>query len=107
MSRFVVDSSVVANWFFVEEHSTEAGLLLDSYRGGGCSIIVPDFLYAEVANILWKHHRQRNLDLRFCQAALDTLRELLLPIFPMTRLLDEAIQLAVQYDRTVYDMLYV
>ena len=94
MVRLVLDSSVVIKWFLLEDCTPEARQILLAYRNGDCQITVPDLLYAEVGNILWKRHVQKGLDESYCQAALHELDALLLPI-------------AIAHKRTMYDMLYV
>ena len=107
MVRLVLDSSVVIKWFLLEDYTPEARQILLAYRNGDCQITVPDLLYAEVGNILWKRHVQKGLDESYCQAALHELDALLLPIVPITRLAADAFSLAIAHKRTMYDMLYV
>ncbi|WGV26293.1 type II toxin-antitoxin system VapC family toxin [Halotia branconii] len=54
MSRYVLDASVAIKWFVPEIHSDAARLLLANNH----IFLVPDFFFAEVANVFWKRvHR--------------------------------------------------
>jgi len=50
VSRFVVDASVVIKWYVPEIHSGDADRLLS----GDAELLVPDLLWSEIGNILWK-----------------------------------------------------
>ena len=84
-----------------------------TYGGGaiiacfGAILHAPDLIYAEVANVVWKRHRRREID---DDEALDILADLLdlpLEITPSDLLLRVALEMAVRTKRTVYDCLYV
>lgn len=107
LSRFdvVVDASVAVQWFLPEAQSKQAELLLDvSYRKH-----VPDLLYLEVASVLWKRCYQRGeisteevIEIR---ARLDETP--MASYTPSRGLLDEAVALALETGRTVYDCIYL
>ena len=61
MDTLVVDSSVVVKWFVPEPYSTEARRILRAYQTGTLTLLVPDLLYAEVGNIVWKKHRLQDI----------------------------------------------
>lgn len=107
MGLIVVDSSVAIKWFLDEVHSPEAHQILRDYRNGIHNVVVPDLLYAEVGNILWKKQDKGLISAVDCQHVLREMTELLFPVVPINRLTAEALSLAVAYKRTVYDMLYV
>ena len=103
MSACVVDASVIAAALFQEPHAGRARVLL----AGGQELYAPELIHAEVANVIWKRHRRREVDE---QEAADLLTDLLrLPIWttPSAELAPAALQLALQLHRTVYDCLYV
>ena len=48
MAAWVIDASVAAKWLLPEDGSDQASALL------GDALLVPDLLFAELANIFWK-----------------------------------------------------
>jgi predicted nucleic acid-binding protein len=107
MDKIVVDSSVVIKWFMPEPYSMEARRILDAYQRDRFSLLVPDLLYAEVGNIVWKKHRFQDLAAADAQDIIDNFRMLTFLITPTADLLDAAYRIAVDHQRTVYDALYV
>ncbi len=57
MDKLVVDCSVVIKWFSAEPLSTEAHRILYRYQTEMLSLLAPDFLYAEVGNVIWIANR--------------------------------------------------
>jgi predicted nucleic acid-binding protein len=103
MKKAVIDASVVVKLFFEEEHSKAAERCVE----GAGELLAPDFVWAEAANVIWK--RQRRGDIT-ADAALDLLRHVLaMPIIthPTGDLVPDALDLAMRFDRTVYDCLYL
>ncbi|WGV26287.1 type II toxin-antitoxin system VapC family toxin [Halotia branconii] len=54
MSRYILDASIAIKWFVPEVHSDAARRLLASNH----TFFVPDFFFAEIANVLWKRVRR-------------------------------------------------
>lgn len=103
MTTYVVDSGVAAKWYVPEVHSVEASYLLEERH----ELHVPDLLFTEVGNVLWKKVGRGELTR---DEARDILHELL--IVPLEShsarvLLDTALKIALDYSRTVYDGLYL
>lgn len=105
--KIVVDSSVVIKWFVVEPFSAESRKILDQYQAGMLALHAPDFINAEVGNIVWKKHRFQGLDLADAQQIIGAFHQLSISLTPTNELLEEAFQLAVAHQRTVYDALYI
>ncbi len=100
----VIDASVAAKWYLPEEHSEAAeGLLDDRFLRHA-----PEALYVEVANVLWKRCHQRGEltaeQVRAIRARLDAAP---LEVYPTRDLLDDAVPIALETGRTVYDAIYV
>ena len=53
MSSYVVDASVAIKWFFPQVYAENARRLLASDH----NLLVPDLVFPEVGNILWKEVR--------------------------------------------------
>lgn len=110
MSLFVIDASVAAKWFFPGQNETlvdEAFSLLTRYVEGTVRFVVPDLFWAEFANILWKAARQGRCSKAVAEQAVATMKGRNLPTVPTRALVDQAFSIAVTFDRTVYDSLYV
>ena len=103
MRPCVVDASLIAAAFFQEQCAEEAGAVLASGR----QLYAPDLIYPEVANAVWKRHRRREINEEEASQLLADIARMPLQITPSNRLIDSALRLAIQTDRTVYDCLYV
>ena len=103
MSGCVVDASVIAAAFFQEEHADASGALLASAQ----SLQAPDLIYVETANVIWKRHRRSEIDAEEASQLLDDMMQLPLQVTPSADLVGLALQLSLQFDRTVYDCLYL
>jgi predicted nucleic acid-binding protein len=107
---FVADASVAAKWVLPgadELLSEEALRLLRRWTNGEIQLIVPDFFWTELANILWKMVRRGRCTRQTAEVAMGTLRAYKIPAIPALALLDAAFDKAFTYGRTVYDSLYV
>lgn len=107
MDRVVVDSSVVVKWFVVEPHSVEACWLLDDYQTATLTLLAPDLLNAEVGNVIWKKQRFQGLATQDAWQIITEFRRLKIRLISTADLLDEAYCLAMTYQRSVYDAMYV
>ena len=110
MSLFVVDASVAAKWVLPaadEALVDEAFELLRLFCDGQIRFVVPDMFWAEFTNVLWKSVRRRRWTSAMATAALAKLTDRNLSTVPSLTLLEDALNLATTYDRTVYDCLYV
>jgi len=105
MSLLVIDASVVIKWFVSEPYSDAAVRLLDFEK----HFLAPDHLFAETANVVWKHVRRRHLSNEF---GYDVIRGIVraaanIDVISCRDLVAEAYKIAVGYDRSVYDAMYV
>jgi predicted nucleic acid-binding protein len=100
----VIDASVAAKWYLPEEHSAEAERLLDE----GFLRHAPEALFAEVANVLWKRcHQRGEITAEQVGAIRACLEAVPLEVYPTRDLLDDAVAIALETGRTVYDAIYV
>lgn len=102
MTSYVIDASVAAKWFFPEEHSTEARSLLD----GELQRLAPDFILIEFANAAVKHTRRGDVTQNYARGASARLPAML-NLQDTPPLVAAALELALAFDRSVYDSLYV
>ena len=108
--NYVIDASVAAKWCLPavqEPLVTEANELLRRQAEGRVRFIVPDLFWAEMANILWKAVRVGRCSRQFAESSLGRLKQQQLPTIPCESLVDQALDIAVTYDRSAYDSFYV
>jgi predicted nucleic acid-binding protein len=106
----VLDASVAAKWFLpasAEPLRKQALTLLESYRSGQLRFVVPDLFWSELANVFWKAFRQRRWEQSDAENALRLARERNFPTLPAIDLLGRASQIAMAFDRSVYDSVYI
>lgn len=110
MKVFVLDASVAVKWMLPakdEPLRPQAYRLLDAYGASELNLIVPDIFWPECGNVLWKAIRQGRFDRTAAEDAIEWLTERNLRTISSVSLLDEAMAVALDFDRTVYDALYV
>jgi predicted nucleic acid-binding protein len=104
----VVDASVVAKLFLPEDLSERAEALFAAGPRPGLRVIyAPDLLYAECANIFWKHVRRDTLDETRARQHMNDVLSLGLTTRPLRDLAVSALELAAEHDITAYDACYV
>ena len=104
-SSFVADASVAVKWLIPEQHTDEALRL----HKAAALIAVPDFVYAEVGNVLWKHVRRELISEAEARSALNVFEQLSskIAVYPSRGLLPSALELACHTGASVYDSLYL
>jgi len=110
MKTVVVDASVAAKWFLPsheESLTREAARLLEVFVETQIRFIEPDLFWAELANLFWKAVRQQRWRREAAEAALKAMLERDFPTVSSRSLLEEAHAIASEFDRSVYDALYV
>lgn len=110
MKSFVLDANVAAKWMLPAKGEllrAEAFRLLDSYEAADVSLLVPDIFWPECGNIAWKAVRQRRLPRSDAEAAVQLLLNRKIPTISSVELLPEALAIAFNFGRSVYDSLYV
>jgi len=103
MSRYVVDASVAIKWYLPEVHDAAARRLLEGQK----ELLVPDLIFPEVGNILWKRVRAGQMTEEESQQVLTSFVDLKLTIVASASLVLPALTIACQAQRTVYDSLYL
>jgi predicted nucleic acid-binding protein len=107
MSDIVVDSSVISKWFVPEPDSAHAQRVMTETVAAGGRLVVQDLIYVEVTNVIWKKYRQKRITADEARGSLADLIRSPLHTGQATRVLGPALEIAMQYDRAVYDALFV
>lgn len=100
--RVIVDSSVAAKWAIGEGDSALAAALIPRHE-----LVVPDLLFAEVSNILWKAFRRGELSETEVKLGAVLIRDMNLDVVATRTLLADATHLALQLDHPAYDCVYL
>ncbi|MBI3681581.1 MAG: type II toxin-antitoxin system VapC family toxin [Acidobacteria bacterium] len=110
MTTYVVDASVAAKWFLPQEReplSEEAFHLHAQFAKGIVRFLVPDLFWPEVGNVLWKAARTGRMARGAAEEAVQVLRKLAIRTITSREVLEEAFAIAVAFDRSLYDSIYV
>jgi predicted nucleic acid-binding protein len=99
----VVDANVGIKWVLSEVYSEVALRLLDDDH----ELLVPDFFFPEIGNILWKRIRRGETTLELAQNDLSVLMGGDLQIYPSEPLMPMALEIAARIDQAVYDCVYL
>lgn len=107
MDTIILDASVAVKWFFEEEASDKADLLMNSVEKEQIEALVPEIFYSEFASSCWKKIRNKEAAISYGIRALESLTALPLKRYSVFELADVALVNALQYKISVYDALYV
>jgi predicted nucleic acid-binding protein len=103
---WVVDASVAVKLFLPEDLSAHAGELFKRDTGLRKRFFVPDFFYAECANIFWKYVRRLGLPPDEARNSFQDLRNLSLLSVSTKDLLPASLDLAMEFGTSAYDASY-
>lgn len=102
MSTRVVDASVAVKWV-VEEDGTPEALTLRRQA----TLIAPELLVAECANILWKKASRNELSKKEALLAARLLQSCDVELVPTRFLLEAATRMSIELEHPAYDCLYL
>jgi len=105
MIRRILDTSVAAAWYLPESFSTEARrwqhLLLD----GKAELLTPSFHYWEFANVLRTYVRRGELPEDLAREIYELHQDAPITVAEPAR--SSVLEIALQYDATAYDAVYI
>lgn len=110
MRVFVVDASVGAKWaspMIVEPLADRADRFLRDYVKGNLEILVPDLFWLEIGSFLWKSTRRGQLTPALARRSLEAMVERDFSTFSSRPVLIDALKIASDYDRSIYDSTYI
>jgi predicted nucleic acid-binding protein len=99
----IIDASVAIKWFAEEDEHEAAVALTDSPH----KLIAPDLIFAEVANVLRRKARHGYISSDQAAAAVKNLGKAFGGVVPSSELVNEAFELAIRLDHSIYDVLYL
>jgi predicted nucleic acid-binding protein len=110
MITLVLDASVAIKWALPsakEDLTSESVRLLTRYLSGEIDFLVPDVFWAEIGNILRKGVKRKRWPVADAEEIADQFKSRDFQTVPSQILLPEALKLACNYDRNIYDCIYV
>lgn len=102
MKKAVCDASLLVKLVITESDSEEATRLIETIR-----VIVPEFVFIEIGNVLWTHIRRGDIEPQEASLLLDNLRDLDWEVATDVGFLARSLQIATAIDHPIYDCLYV
>jgi predicted nucleic acid-binding protein len=103
MITLVVDASVAVKWFIPENLWQPAASLLDERF----DLHAPDLLFPEVGNVLWKKTLRGEITSAEALDIVGALKRVPMTIHTSDAVIEQAISIAVEHGRSVYDSLYL
>lgn len=106
-STLIVDSSVIAEWFFLEEDSEKSLQIKEKFVNNEISIAVPLLLYYEVNNILRTSVKAFRIDIKDAIDVYCAFLNLNFLVYSSQLLLMKTLATALKFDISSYDASYV
>lgn len=107
-TNIILDSSVVAKWFFPSEEDIEIALKIkDLFLTKEISISVPVLIYYEVNNLIRTAIKSLRINEELAKEAYQGFLELDLVAYSSKKLMEMALEKAVSLDISSYDASYV
>jgi len=108
VKTIIVDSSVVAKWFFPDEENSQAALQIQTdFIEGKLSICVPALIYYELNNILKTAMTILRIEKTLANQAYEGFLSLDLISYSTSELLISTLDKAVEFNISSYDASYV
>jgi len=106
--QIVIDASVLIKYVVPESDSPATIHMIDQLLlDDKATISIPDLLYIECANVLWKKVRRGEVDAQTAEDSLHDLTELECEVIPLSALSARALRLACDYGISAYDASYL
>jgi predicted nucleic acid-binding protein len=103
LTKYVVDANVAVKWVLEEIHSETASRLLNDSH----TLLVPDFFFCEVGNILWKQVRFGTATLEEAEFNFNQITMTPIQVYQSKFLVLSALKIAVRVQQAIYDCVYL
>lgn len=107
MSDVVVDSCVMAKWVLPEVDSVQAMQFLTEVVSRGDGLLALDIALVEATNAVWTRRHRGLITLEDARGFVTDLSASPVEFQPAASWLRVAFEIAISYDRSVYDALFV
>lgn len=106
-TTLILDSSVIAKWFFPENDSKKALLIKDKFSNNEISIAIPVLLYYEINNLLRTAVKTYRVDADEAIEVYNAFLKLNFISYSSELLLKKTLETALKFDISSYDASYV
>src|SRR3990167_731214 len=106
-TAIILDSSVIAKWFFTEENSKLALRIKNDFSEGLISIAAPLLLYYEINNLLKTAVKSFRVDPHEALGVYNAFLELDIILYSSEELMRHTLKIAIDRDLSSYDASYV
>jgi predicted nucleic acid-binding protein len=106
-STVILDSSVIAKWFFPESNSKKALEIKDKFTDNTISIVIPLLLYYEVNNLLKTAVKRFRIDEDDAIKVYHAFLQLNFISYSTELLLKKTLEIAIKYNISSYDASYI
>ncbi|MFB2837978.1 type II toxin-antitoxin system VapC family toxin [Floridanema evergladense] len=104
----VLDANVAVKLYINQPFSDKAIALLDLLQANKpAKFYIPEFFYAECANVLWQYVRLAAYPPQEAKNSLENLKQLDLQVIDTFSLISESMEIAISCGIAVYDACYV
>ncbi|MCC6973767.1 MAG: type II toxin-antitoxin system VapC family toxin [Anaerolineae bacterium] len=106
MANYIVDASVVIEYLITGPYTPNVQAFFNQIASTD-RLTIPEFCLLECTNVIWKRVRFSGMSRRDAEELLRALRTLKLRRAPMKRMLDRALDIALNNTLAVYDSGYI
>ena len=103
----ILDSSVIAKWFFPEESGQLALKIKDDFTTNVTSISAPLLLYWEINNLLKTATKRSRITAKSAVSVYEAFLKLNFIVYSSEELMAETLKIAIRFDISSYDASYV
>ena len=103
----ILDSSVIAKWFFPEESGQLALKIKDDFTTNVTSISAPLLLYWEINNLLKTATKRSRITAKSAVSVYEAFLKLNFIVYSSEELMAKTLKIAIQFDISSYDASYV
>ena len=103
----ILDSSVIAKWFFPEESGQLALKIKDDFTANVTSISAPLSLYWEINNLLKTATKRSRITAKSAVSVYEAFLKLNFIVYSSEELMTKTLKIAIRFDISSYDASYV